>query len=408
MRRFALLIILVSACSTSIGDTPPGAADARPIDLRETPDEKEGNGTAPGCDGSTFGGKCVQGSRVYCDLERGVKRVVDCAALGKDCILDIGRGAICKSLEEDTGTGSGAASPCKDTEISETGFCTASGTAVYCDTSGTEPITKTWDCSSVNKTCAVGQEGCAAGAFCCGGEDDPVEPEPDTCGAVTLKGSCEGDVAVWCGQYSGMHMDDCAAENKRCEEDTCANGAYCCGTTSEATPEQLQCAEIGFAGECNPDNSVVSWCYNDEIKTKTCSGVQTCQVDACLSSGAWCCDPPVAPPVNACTELGWNGKCLDDVTVQYCIGTEASDIDQFTCTGTEKCSVDDEGEANCNEPPGLCPGAGAAGICDGTVLKYCTGTDLATEYTYDCATNSGSATNCKMNDCYAAGAGCCD
>ena len=405
MRNFALLIILLAGCSTSIGDSQEGVADARPIDFRETPDQKEGAGTAPGCDGVTARGECQQGTAVYCDLERGRKRTVDCQALAQDCILDIGRGAVCKSLQEDTSEGGGAASPCKDTGISEIGFCTADGTAVYCDTSGTEPITRTWDCPTENKTCAVGQADCATGAFCCGDGTTP-EPEVTDCGAVTLQGTCEGDVAVWCGQYSGMHMDDCAAENKRCEENTCASGAYCCGTTSEATPEQLQCAELGFAGECNPAGTVASWCSNDEIKTKTCEGGQTCQVDACLT-GAWCCDPPAPPAANECSMLGYAGECKDATTVRFCVGTEDTDIIEFSCSGTKTCQVDESGDANCKEPAGLCPGAGAAGICDGTVLKYCTGTDLATEYEYDCATNTGSATTCKVNDCYSAGAGCC-
>jgi hypothetical protein len=402
MRHFALLIILLSGCSTSIGDSQMGSADARPIDFRETPDEKEGAGTAPGCDGITARGECQQGTAVYCDLERGRKRTVDCDALGKDCILDIGRGARCSKTPEDPGPGTGEASPCA--QVSEAGFCN-DGTAVYCDTTGDAPITVTMKCADFGKTCEVAQEGCAAGAFCCGDGTEP-EPEPETCGDVTLKGTCDGDTAIWCGQFSGMHMDDCAAENKRCEVDTCASGAYCCGTTSESTPEQLMCAELGFAGECNTAETVATWCSNDEIKTKTCAGEQTCQVDACLS-GAWCCDPPAAPVANECTMLGILGECVDDVTVRYCSGTEDTSINMFTCTGTKKCTVNEVGDANCREPVSLCPTIGAAGQCDGTKLQYCTGTDLNTLYEYDCGMNTGTATACKVNDCYSAGAGCC-
>ena len=123
MRHFALTILIIAAagCSNEIGNSQEGTADGRPIEFRETPEPKDGTGTAPGCDGITARGECQQGAAVYCDLDRGRKRTVDCEALGQNCIIDIGRGAVCKSLEEDTGEGSGSASPCSDTGISETG-----------------------------------------------------------------------------------------------------------------------------------------------------------------------------------------------------------------------------------------------------------------------------------------------
>lgn len=400
-----MLIILLSGCSTSIGDSQEGTADASPIDFRETPEEKEGAGTAPGCDGITARGECQQGAAVYCDLERGRKRTVDCMALGQNCILDIGRGAGCQSLEEDTGTGSGTDSPCKDTGISETGFCTADGTAVYCDTSGSEPITRTWDCGSAGKTCAVGQADCAAGAFCCG--DGTPEPEATTCGDVTLAGSCEGDTAVWCSSITGLQMDDCAGMNKRCEVDTCATGAYCCGTTSESTPEQLMCAELGLKGQCNADNTVASYCLADSIIDSTCTGTKVCEFDTC-GYGATCCEPTAAPD-NECTMIGWDGVCATDTTVRFCAGSADTDILEFNCTGTEKCIVDEQGAANCAEPAAMsqCPAIGSVGVCEGTVLKYCSGTDLTNLQEYDC-TNNSTAKSCKVDDCLAGEAACCE
>ena len=401
MRNFALLIILLAAgCSTSIGDSQEGTVDARPIDFRETPDEKEGTGTAPGCDGITARGECQQGTAVYCDLERGRKRTVDCQALGQDCILDIGRGAVCKSLQEDTGTGSGAESPCTDTGISEIGFCTADGTAVYCDTSGTEPVTRTWDCGSVNKVCAVGQADCATGAFCCGDGTEP-DPEPVTdCGTVDFNGSCEGDTATWCSPTQGLQTLDCAADNKRCEVDTCATGAYCCGATAEATPEQLMCAELGLAGECNADNTAATYCLFDEIITSTCTGTKVCEVDTC-GFGAVCCEPPADPPANECTTIGYAGVCKDETTVRFCVGTEDEDIIEFSCTDGKTCQVDESGDANCREVVDPCADLDAVGVCEGNTLRYCIGDNLTET---DCGLTNKM---CEVDTCLTGMANCC-
>lgn len=399
MPRFALLILVLASCSTSNGKSQDGAADARPIDYRETPEPKDGTGTSPGCDGITARGECQQGSAVYCDLDRGRKRSVDCEALGQNCILDIGRGAVCKSVEQEPG-GITTDSACKDTNISETGFCTSTGTAVYCDTTGDEPVTKTWDCGSIGKACAVGQDGCATGAFCCGDGTTP-EPEFVECPAgLDFDGVCEGDSAQWCDEALGLQVRDCAGENKRCEVDTCATGAFCCGATSEATPAQQMCAEIGLAGSCSADNTVASYCLGEEIVTDTCADGKVCEVDTC-GYGAYCCEPQAAP-ANECTTIGWDGICKDDTTVRFCVGTEDTDILEFTCDEGETCQVDEDGAANCAEVIDPCATLDTAGVCDGDFLRYCLGKDL-TEI--DCTATSQT---CQVDTCLSGMANCCE
>jgi hypothetical protein len=401
MRYFALLAILLAGCSSKIGNPQEGTTDARPIDFRDPPEPKEGSGTSPGCEGVTARGECQQGSAVYCDLDRGRLRRVDCEALGQNCILDISRGAVCKSLEEqDTGSGSGAASQCSDTGISENGFCTTAGEAVYCDTTGTEPVTRTWDCAAAGKTCAVGD--CAEGAFCCG--EGTTTPEGGMCAASGLdfNGVCDGDTAKWCSEFSGPQEKSCSDLGQRCEVDTCATGAFCCGdidTGGSMTPEE-ECAALGFEGVCS-DDLTVRYCFAEEIQEVTCSGTRTCQVDACIN-GAGCCEPAVAP-VTECETIGFDGVCEDGL-LKFCLDEEDG-VEEVTCDEGTACEVDEEGFAECVEVIDPCADLGPEGICvDANTLHYCLGDELTV---VDCTETSKT---CKdaAESCLSGFANCCE
>lgn len=399
MRHLALLAILLAGCSSTIGESSEGTADARPIDFREPPEPKEGSGTRPGCEGVTARGECQQGTAVYCDLDRGRLRQVDCEALGQNCIVDIGRGAVCKTVEEDTGEGSGAASACSDTGISETGFCSSEGAAVYCDTSGAAPVTRTWDCASEGMTCGVGE--CAEGAFCCGGTSPEEGPD---CGSLDFLGTCDGDTARWCDPNEGPKDKDCAATGQRCEVDTCAFGAFCCGEVTDTgggTSEAAECAALGFEGECS-DNLTVRFCSSDEIVEVTCSGTRTCQVDACIN-GAGCCEPPADPPANECGTLGFEGECTADGEVRFCDGTTDDDIVQFSCATDTTCQIDVCGDgAYCCPEVDPCDGLDAVGVCDGDTLKYCTNGNYTET---DCTTDGKT---CQVDTCFSGFANCCE
>lgn len=396
MRFLAVVLVFLAGCSTTIGESPKGTADARPIDFRDPPEPKEGSGTSPGCEGVTARGECQQGTAVYCDLERGRLRRVDCEALGQNCILDIARGAICQSLDEqDTGEGSGAASACTDTGISETGFCTTAGSAVYCDTAGAQPVTKTWDCTAAGMTCGVGD--CATGAYCCGGTSQPPAGQ---CGTLDFNGICDNGTAKWCDPVTGPKEKNCTAAGQRCESDTCATGAYCCGTVGGG-PAVDECAQIGYAGVCSTDKNV-RFCFQDEILNATCSGNKTCQVDACMP-GAGCCAPPTAPPVNECTTIGIAGVCPDANTVRFCLGTTAADIYEFSCTGGQSCQVNVCGNgAYCCDEVDPCANLDAVGVCEGNTLKYCTNGTL---HESNCST---SGQTCEEDTCFPGFAECCN
>ncbi len=400
MRLYALLVVLLAGCSTTIGESPQGTADARPIDFREPPEPKEGSGTAPGCEGVTARGECQDGMAVYCDLERGRLRKVPCEDAGQNCILDVARGAVCQKLdEEDTGSGSGAASACTDTGISETGFCTSAGAAVYCDTTGSAPVTRSWDCASAGMTCGVGQ--CADGAYCCG--DAATPPPAGQCGSLDFNGICENGTAKWCDPVSGVKTKNCTAIGQRCEEDTCATGAYCCGAVTDGgtTPES-ECAQIGFAGVCS-NNKTVRYCFQDQIQNATCSGNKTCQVDKCMP-GAGCCDPVTTPPpVNECTTIGFDGICPDANTIRFCTGTTDADIVQFTCPTNKSCQVDKCGTgAFCCDNVDPCANLDAVGECVGDTLRYCTSGTL---HESNCAATGKS---CEVDTCFSGFAECCN
>ena len=357
IRFFACLAILIAGCSTTIGDSVEGATDARTIDYRNPPEQKEGSGTSPGCEGATARGDCQQGSAVSCDLDRGRLLRIDCEALGEQCVLDVSRGALCKSLEEDTGPGSGAASPCADTGISEKGFCTTTGEAIYCDNTQAAAVTRTWDCEAAGKTCAVDE--CAQGAFCCGGG---APPAGDLCAesGLDFTGVCEGDVAKWCSESVGPREKNCSALGQRCEEDTCATGAYCCGdieTGGTLTPE-AECAALGFEGICS-DDLTIRYCFADEIEEAVCSGTRTCQVDACIN-GAGCCEPS-SSPMTECQTVGSDGICENETTLKYCFDENVG-IEIESCGTDTVCEVLD-GFADCVDLNDPCAGLGPEGIC---------------------------------------------
>jgi hypothetical protein len=332
---------------------------------------KEGSGSAPGCDGVTARGECQSGAAVYCDIERGMLRRVDCAALGESCVLDTVRGAVC----EDISTRSVAETPC-DSGVSETGFC-SDNTAVYCDTSGDEPVTRVWDCGASDMACVV--DGCADGAYCCG---DGSQQE---CGSLDFNGTCDGNVARWCGALGPKELD-CSSLGQTCAVDECAQGAYCCGEPE--TPDE--CAEIGWAGVCEGDS--MKFCFDGEIIETQCNAGETCQVDAC-QSGAACCETDSNP--DECAEIGWEGVCEGN-TMRFCTGGEILDVD----CGERQCAEDvcGSGALCCQN---VCESIDSVGTCAGNTLQYCLGDDFSA---IDC---SALGKTCEFDTCVPGISECC-
>lgn len=327
MRVLLPLVILWAGCATTIGS--PAAEvepDARPIEFREPPEPKDGSGTALGCEGVTARGSCEDGSAVYCDLELGRLRSIDCQALlpVRGCVVDTGRGAICRAIEPDPNAG-GWSTPCKDTQTTEQGYCTTDETAIFCDVSGAEPVTRQWHCPTEGLSCVDGQ---------CALLDGDTLPD---CGTLDFQGVCDGEVARWCQSATGPQAMDCAAAGKSCEVDTCAQGAYCCGEDAPVS-EENECAQLGIDGICT-DSGTVRYCLFDEIQDYSCDPNLPCQVDVC-GPGAFCCPDATEPP-SECQTLGPEGACGDDgVSVRFCLGNDDEDIIEYACDPGEVCQFD--------------------------------------------------------------------
>ena len=317
MRSYALLFVLVAGCSSSVGgDT--ARDDASPISFTEPPEPKGGDETAAACNGVTVSGTCDDGNAVKCDVATNKLNSRDCRAIGRECVLDVTDGAVCKEL---------TANPCTD----PSGSTCSAGVATFCDKTGATDVVRTWECASNDKTCALDE--CKDGAYCCG--------ETQGCGDIDYEGVCEGNVAKWC---SGDELQtwDCDDFDMNCEVDTCAgpgNGALCCDAVDS------ECERLGFDGECTGSNTL-QYCSDDVVETVT---------------------------------------CFED----------------------NICEVNEFGEALCVPPPdGDCGDIDYAGICEGTVLKFC-GSSSNMLVVIDCADNDDGATECHVDDCIADEAYCC-
>jgi len=387
------LIFGLAACGGGAGGPGNGGdLDASPIKVKTPPQPKEGTGTAAACGGVTARGECQDGTAVYCDLQRESIRKIDCKAQSRECLVDSGRGAICKEL---VGTGTpDPNSPCQS-GVSTAGFCTGD-TAVWCDDESKQTVA--WDCAADSLSCQTST--CRDGSFCCtaDGGDPPTQgggDGTDECGGLDFNGVCEGETAKWCENGKPQTLD-CDGLNKRCESDTCATGAFCCGGAGGGNTE---CDQLGLAGECS--GNTLRFCLGGDIFEIGCTGNDTCQKNTCFS-GAACCPPT---ETDECTELGFDGVCDGD-TVRYCDG---ENIIEYDCFDTEACEVNtcfSGGAECCEQEVSECERVGFEGVCEGpggNTLSYCSNDEVTVR---DCA---GEGNVCDADGCVDSGiANCCD
>jgi hypothetical protein len=312
MRCALVAIALAALGGCGPADPSGGRSDASPITLKKPPGSKDGNSSAPACDGVPARGECQAGAAVYCDLEREELRRVDCRALGRQCVMDPGRGAVCESISA-PGGGSGGA--CNN-GVDYAGFCTGD-TAIWCDEE--EAATYAWHCPSSGLSCQT--DACADGAYCCGGGGG------GSCGGLDFYGECGGpggQTARWCGA-DGLHEIDCAAQGKSCQLDACATGAFCCGARNE-------CDALGILGECTAAGNV-RFCLDGDIIELPCGSGTSCQVGVCFAGAECCAD---APPAQ-CGPIGVEGVCEGD-TLRYC---QSGQLVEQSCSAQGKtCQVD--------------------------------------------------------------------
>jgi len=293
-RVIGIIAILISVgCAGQAPVNDDGHNDDPPPKIKQPPSPKDGSSTAPGCDGIPENGQCQDGVAVYCDIPvadgNGELRRKDCKALGKACLMDAARGAVCETVTPNSG---GGPSSC-DTGVTFDGSCGGTGgnTAIWCDPETSQTIT--WDCSNEpnRNTCkdsATGP-GCAQGAFCCPSDAAPPPPPPSNeCPALGFFGECGGagdNTARWCDGDTLVEKPCTGTDT--CQIDACADGAYCCAPPAAPVSE---CDTIGIRGVCTAEGKP-RWCSNGTVTEVSCAAGKSCQIDAC-GNGAFCCDPP--------------------------------------------------------------------------------------------------------------------
>lgn len=272
----AVLSIVLVAIGCA-GGAPPVADDddqPPPPHVKKPPTPKDGSSTVAGCEGITEAGSCQDGVAVTCDLGAGEVRRKDCKALGKSCVVDTQRGAMC---EVPAGAGGGGTEACGGVTFEGTCGGDKNQTATWCDTDTQQTIV--WDCDAEGKKCEVNT--CGIGAFCCGGAAPP--PPSNVCPALGFAGECDGNTARWCN--GDQVVEKVCSGGQTCQVDACADGAYCCDPPNQVS----ECEQIGIRGVCTPEGHP-RWCSGGQVMEVACFSGKTCQIDKC-GSGAFCCDP---------------------------------------------------------------------------------------------------------------------
>jgi hypothetical protein len=273
------LLMTVGCASGVSGDD--GGPDDPPTKVKQPPIPKTGSDTAPNCEGVPESGQCVDGVATFCDVGANALRRKDCKALGKSCIVNSTRGAVCETIAAPAG---GGATAC-DTGVTYEGSCGGAGgnTAVWCDPASKQ--TFSWDCDNYGLSCAVNE--CGTGAYCCAAGAPPPTNECATLGFAGTCGGAGNNTARWCDSATSTTVNEKACANgQTCQVDACAMGAYCC----DAAPAPVsECDTIGMRGVCTAAGAV-RWCSNGTVNEVSCGTTTSCQIDQC-GDGAYCCAP---------------------------------------------------------------------------------------------------------------------
>ncbi len=191
------------------------------------------------------------------------------AADAAPAATDAGRGTSADAgRQADVDAGTAAPNACNGIDFA--GFCSADGTAVWCE----DDRVNTQACAGAGLSCEVGT--CfSGGAACC--------PHP-ACAAVPAGGACVGETVRQC-TAGALSETDCAASGTSCQLDVCGDGAACC------TAEQVaaKCTALGVEGACVAGNTAVQFCIDGVVERDVCASGQTCKLDDCLPGWAGCC-----------------------------------------------------------------------------------------------------------------------
>jgi len=177
----------------------------------------------------------------------------------------------------------------------------------------------------------------------------------DPCGAETLTGRCQGDVAIWC-------------EDGETYYHACADFGYTCGLNPDGLYRCVTpCGAETLEGRCQGDLAV--WCEGEEIFYHSCADFgYVCGHDA---DGNHRCIPP-----SACEGITLAGICEDDTAI-WC---EEGELWYHDCADFGyHCALDGSGNHRCLSE---CDFIGFAGVCDGDIARWCVGHTI---FERDCA-----------------------
>ncbi len=200
------------------------------------------------CGDETPTGRCVGDMAIWCADDAVLRR--DCGASGLVCGAD--ERGLMRCVEPDD--------PCRGESLA--GRCDGN-TAIWCE--GREVIHM--DCTEWGLMC--GDAG--------GGVTRCVEP-PDPCAGETLRGRCQGNVAVWC-------------EDLRVTRQDCTSLGRVCGFDEEERSRCIPdtCRGITWIGRCLAGSAV--WCHDGEIRIRRCADCgQVCGWSD-THSAYYCVDP---------------------------------------------------------------------------------------------------------------------
>ena len=305
---------------------------------------------APGmCGDIDYQGRCNGQVMEWCN-EAGELESYDCALSGQACAF----------LDAETGYGCQSA-PCG--EVTYYGECSGD-TLRYCsdDTSLIEI-----DCQA-EYGLGCGLQDDVIGYNCGGGDSS----EGGGCGDITVQGTCDGDVAVWCSDDSVAEYD-CSVQGKTCGYVDDEVGYWCVSASGGSA-----CGDIDYEGTCDGDWAV--WCENDSIQYADCSYDGGCGYVGdgagyyCLGDGGgggddggggsevtscdgWCGvgEVPGSDPIcycdDACVE---NGDCCGGILEYDAVCGYEEEPEYATCDGW--CGSEDPA-----------PGSSPACYCD----EYC-------------------------------------
>jgi hypothetical protein len=200
--RAAALIVWTALGGCAGAKVDPGAQGGADLGTAAAPKSPPigigGGPTAQGCNGITEKGRCEISDKgqvaVTCDVSANQVRRFDCSAMGKVCVLDSTRGAICTTLLPPTSGGADMGRPPVPPDLAA----------------------PPRDMARLAVDMATAPRDMATAPMCASGVD-----YRGYCASATSSGAW--DTAIWCDPGTGQTLVvNCAARGQVCAIDQCA------------------------------------------------------------------------------------------------------------------------------------------------------------------------------------------